>query len=77
MLSDCQSAFPTFSGKGIRLSSLNEFKYVAERHPRFHSPLAFVQSQFLPTELPFIDIDVMSMAMSAPRSFRAYKGILD
>lgn len=57
-------------------SSLDEIKYVAERNPRFHISLAFIQHQFMPTTLPFADMDVLKIAMQAPISLRANKVIL-
>jgi hypothetical protein len=57
-------------------SSLDEIKYVVERNPRFHLSLAFVQHQFMSTVLPFADIDILEVAMKAPISLRANKGVL-
>lgn len=77
MLDDCCLALSPMQGAENYFSSLNEFKYVAERNPRFHLSLAFIQSQFMPTALPFADIDVIKMAMQVPVNLRAHKGILD
>lgn len=77
MLADCQLALsPAAYAEGY-LSSYEEYKYIAERHPRFHMSLAYVQSQFMPTLLPFADIDVLEMAMQAPLKLRERKRILD
>lgn len=77
ILDDCRLALSPPQGAEAYFSSLGEFKYVVERNPRFHLSLAFIQSQFVPTSLPFADIDVLTMAMQAPMAVRANKGILD
>ena len=77
IIEDCRLALSPAPGSDRFFSSLNEFKYVVERNPRFHLSLAFIQSQFLPTTLPFADLDVLTMAMQAPMTVRAHKGILE
>lgn len=76
MLDDCRLALTPENGAEKYFSSLDEFKYVVERNPRFHLSLAFIQNQFMPTALPFADIDVLAMAMQAPIRLRQSKGIL-
>lgn len=77
ILGDCRLALSPAPGSEGFFSTLNEFKYVVERNPRFHLSLAFIQSQFMATTLPFADLDVLTMAMQAPMTVRAHKGILD
>lgn len=76
ILDDLQAALTQAPRTQSCFSSLDEIKYVAERNPRFHLSLAFIQHQFMPTILPFADMDVLKMAMQAPISLRASKGIL-
>lgn len=77
MLEDCKNAFSILPKKGDCFSSLDEYKYIAERNPRFHMSLAFIQSQYISTLLPFADIDVISFALKSPVAFRKRKLILD
>jgi hypothetical protein len=76
ILDDLQVALTQEPRTQSCFSSLDEVKYVVERNPRFHLSLAFIQHQFMPTILPFADMDVLKMAMKAPISLRASKGIL-
>jgi hypothetical protein len=77
MIADCQLALTPDSDAGSCFSSLDEFKYVVERNPRFHMSLAFTQAQFMKTVIPFADIDVLEMAMRAPIVLRERKRILE
>jgi hypothetical protein len=59
------------------LSDVTEYRYLTERHGKFHMPLAFVQSQFVPTSSPFADFDLLSYVLSIPLQLRKRKRILD
>jgi len=58
-------------------SNIDEFRYVAERNPRFHMALAFVQSQFMVTDIPFANYELLRFILSAPVELRKRKRILD
>ena len=76
MREDCRLALSVPQGAEQYLSSLDEYKYIVERHPRFHMSLAFMQSQYMSTVLPFADMDVLALAMQAPIEFRERKNLL-
>ncbi|MCG3733171.1 asparagine synthase-related protein [Vibrio cincinnatiensis] len=58
-------------------SSLDEYKYVTERNQKFHMNLAFQQSRFVDTVLPYATYELLEFMMSVPLHFRNRKHILD
>jgi len=76
ILDDCSMVFESARGLESQFSSLNEFKYITDRNPRFHISLAFIQGQFMGTVLPFADFDVLDIAMKVPIEKRYQKQIL-
>lgn len=58
-------------------SSLDEYKYVTERNQKFHMNLAFQQSRFMDTCLPYADHDILELMMSVPLHLRKRKKVLD
>ena len=58
-------------------SSVNEYIYITERNPKFHFNLAFVQSQYAPTQTPYADFELLKFMISVPLQFREQKIILD
>ncbi|WP_350551507.1 hypothetical protein [Pseudoalteromonas sp. 120-MNA-CIBAN-0494] len=58
-------------------SSLNEYKYVTERNQKFHMNLAFQQSRFMDTCLPYANSGLLEFMMSVPLPLRKHKKVLD
>lgn len=77
MLEDLRIALNPSPGADNYFSTLDEYKYIVERNTKFHLSLAFIQSQFIRTLLPFADIDFLSMALCVPLATRENKGVLD
>lgn len=65
------------SKKTGHYSQIDEFRYLYERNPRFHMLLAFCQSQFINSIVPFADFDLLTYTMNLPLSLRGEKGIVD
>lgn len=59
------------------LSCLGEYQYIMERHPKFHMQLAFCQSQFHPTILPFANHSLLCLSQQLPLGIRGKKRIVD
>ena len=59
------------------ISSLDEFKYMTERHQKFHMNLAFQQSRLVDTLTPYANHDLLVLMLSMPLHLRKRKNILD
>lgn len=59
------------------LSSLDEYKYLVERNPKFHVFLTYLLSQTTSTIAPFVSESLFYSSLSIPRVFRAEKRLVD
>lgn len=76
ILGDIENVFNMFS-VDANFSSSFEYRYLTERTPKFHSLLAFTQGHFLPTVMPYADLELMEFMVSVPHKFKAHKQMLD
>lgn len=76
ILKDVENVLSSYDSR-YNFCSVDEYKYVSERNQKFHMLLASIQGKFLPTILPYTNIDLFQYMMSVPIKFRANKGIVD
>lgn len=77
MIQDGLNVFTPVVKPTTNMSCLPEYKYVTERHQKFHLHLAYMQGHHMPMHIPFADYDLLTYALSVPAQFRANKHWVD
>lgn len=76
IVSDALRVYDSFDPEA-NYSTVDEFKYVTERSPKFHMHLAAIQGGFINNSLPYANYDLLVYMLSVPIEFRAQKKIVD
>ncbi len=61
----------------LNYCSLDEYKYVTERHQKFHIYLASIQNIFVQTNLPFCNYELLLYSQSIPFKYKQEKILID
>jgi hypothetical protein len=73
---DASNVFSDYS-IDMNFSCLSEYKYVTERNAKFHTFLGEIQGKYIPTKLPYANLNLLKYTLSIPINLRAEKKVLE